>query len=465
MKTQKEKEPLYITKITLENVLAFKHYEFEPGKINVLKGKNGLGKTSTILALQSALGGGSLAHILRDENKPGEIVLILNDGTKIQKKITTAKTSLSVVDPKFGEVGSASLLKKLTGALQANPILFMLKDDEERAKTLLELLPVSLSEEQLKLLKSFKIPAPEEGTDVLSYLAKIRKGKFEERTGVNRDKKTAQANVDQMTLTLPAESEADETLFGSLGELELQLQTLTSEWDKEKESRTVAFDEAKDALLESEKSENKEVQDWYTKELSKLNSERDARFGKIQSTYKAEVEELRAKSNLDFQKAHSEFLEKKTELDQKIGAAREAQQDAAVIAKQREILEQMKAQVDAKTKQSDNLTALLDALDSVSENLVANLPIPGLSVSDGLVYYEENGERKKWNQLNKAKQIELSVKIATIKTGELGIICVDELEHFDPDNRKAFLDYIRTTGLQLIATQVGAGDLEFVNED
>src|SRR5574343_633836 len=87
-----------ISKIRISNILGINHLEFEPGQITEISGKNGSGKTSVIEAVKNALKGGTDATLLRYGEKEGDILLVLDDRTKIKKSVSETKTELKLFD-------------------------------------------------------------------------------------------------------------------------------------------------------------------------------------------------------------------------------------------------------------------------------------------------------------------------------------------------------------------------------
>jgi len=68
------------------------------------------------------------------------------------------------------------------------------------------------------------------------------------------------------------------------------------------------------------------------------------------------------------------------------------------------------------------------------------------------------------DRVNSARQIELAVEVARIRSKELNLVLCDGLEKLDEKHRKAFEKTILENGLQAIITQVTDGDLALVTE-
>jgi recombinational DNA repair ATPase RecF len=90
--------------ITIDNVLGIEHFEFRPGAVSILAGRNGVGKTSVLEAIRSALRGGHDPSLLRRGAEKGSVLLRLEDGTQITKTIGREASPLKVSLPGAGRV-------------------------------------------------------------------------------------------------------------------------------------------------------------------------------------------------------------------------------------------------------------------------------------------------------------------------------------------------------------------------
>ena len=81
-----------VNKITISNILGLESYEIKPGQFTAITGANGQGKTSALDAIKAAVGGGHDATLLRNGATEGRIVLELDDGSSIVKRVTAAKS-------------------------------------------------------------------------------------------------------------------------------------------------------------------------------------------------------------------------------------------------------------------------------------------------------------------------------------------------------------------------------------
>ena len=208
---------LKVMSVRARDVLGITEFAMEPGKVTLLSGRNGTGKTSAIELLESIFGGGNLAKIARidpsgEEVEP-EIVVVMDtdEGQRylIKKNEKGIKVKKQVGDTQgFDDVPKPQrFLSGLYDGKLANPIEFLNAPDKERVLMLLGALPLQLDRDglwqKLGLKKSELSPIPE-GLHPLQELALIREAIFRERTGVNRDAKAKAGSDEQTRRNTPA---------------------------------------------------------------------------------------------------------------------------------------------------------------------------------------------------------------------------------------------------------------------
>jgi recombinational DNA repair ATPase RecF len=133
-----------INSVTIRNVLGIEQLSFEAGRFNEISGRNGSGKTSVLQAIIAGIQGGSLATLLRDGATEGEIVLDLDDGMSIRRRITDKGATVTVKQGGVTMPKPQDIINRLADMLSVNPVDFLLADKKERAKVLLETMPIRL---------------------------------------------------------------------------------------------------------------------------------------------------------------------------------------------------------------------------------------------------------------------------------------------------------------------------------
>jgi len=136
--------------------------------------------------------------------------------------------------------------------------------------------------------------------------------------------------------------------------------------------------------------------------------------------------------------------------------------NAANIAKAQQLQVTVSAMADslALLKDSELVSTLaLAGIDEYKAELLASLPIAGLVVRDGDVFFND----VQFDRVNTAGQVRIAVEIAKLRAGELGIICVDRIECLDKNSFDEFRRLSMESGLQMVVTRVSNGALA-INE-
>jgi hypothetical protein len=105
--------------------------------------------------------------------------------------------------------------------------------------------------------------------------------------------------------------------------------------------------------------------------------------------------------------------------------------------------------------EAEAATAALEALEAYKSELLHALPIPGLEVRGPEIYFDG----VVFDRLNTAKRVEIAVEVAKLRAGTLGLVCVDGIELLDSEAFEAFREQAINSGVQLVVTRVGDGEL------
>jgi ribosome-associated translation inhibitor RaiA len=424
-----------VARIQIKNVMGVKEFELDnPGSFTTIEAKNGQGKTSIVQAILSVIGGGHDASLLRVGESEGEVLITLEDGTEIRKRITAGESPLTVRKPDIGNVGSPKKqVDRLFRALSVNPVEFLTLPEKEQAQALLEALPIELDRAEVTEAVGGTIGLNESDfrghpLDVLSALVTRV---YDERTGVNRAGKEKRATVDQLSQSLPEHDEipADEItrLEAERDQIQTRLQAARDEIEEaaEQEARTVFA------------SIDKEIGD-LRRQLDKLASERQQRTVEIERRTQAQVWQVE-------RDAEVRIVEIRSELE----AERERERGRAATQNTRRVVKQMQGEIDNLLGKSKGLTAALAQLDALKRGLVRDLPIKGFEVREGVVFKGE----VPFHRLNRAEQVKFAIRLAALQSGEVGLVCVDGIELLDGDTFKLFREQASKSGLQFIVTR------------
>lgn len=133
-----------------------------------------------------------------------------------------------------------------------------------------------------------------------------------------------------------------------------------------------------------------------------------------------------------------------------LSAIQAAQRAAAKHEATRQTIATMNEDAARLQAEADAQTAAIEGLDAYKSELLANLPIKGLTVEDGEIF--RGGVQ--FDRLNTAQQVEIAVEIAKLRAGELGVICCDGLELLDSERYAEFQKQTIASGMQMFITRV-----------
>ena len=138
-----------------------------------------------------------------------------------------------------------------------------------------------------------------------------------------------------------------------------------------------------------------------------------------------------------------------------------------INAKVRANLERGKAKEDA-AQYTDQYNALTDQIEDVRARKAAllegaQLPLPGLSVADGVLTY--NGHP--WDCMSGSEQLRVATAIVRKLNPNCGFVLMDKLEQLDRETLADFGAWLEAEGLQVIATRVStdSGECSLIIED
>lgn len=427
-----------INHVRISSILGIDQLEFEAGKFNEISGPNGQGKTSVLEAIKAAIQGGHDASLLRKGSERGEIVLVLDDGTEISKRVTERASPLTVTQDGEKAKRPTDVLKTLTDMLSVNPVDFLRAPKKDRVKVLLETMPLEADTDLLSAVSGIPVKA-QPGIHALAVIEAVRKQVFDDRTGTNRAVKEKDATINQLKLAMP---DAPAGVTGSEDELTAQLE----------EART-----AKDTELERVSTKLAGIRSESQAKVDAIKVDAQARIDAIRAeaqeavaAEQAKLADIESKAGAQRERTIAKFTDAATPLNQAIAAIKANRGAAAKREQALETVAQMEKELIDLQEDAKRQTKALDDIDAYKVQLLASLPIPGLEVIDGELFRDG----VPFDRLNTASQVDIAVEIAKLRAGELGVICVDGVELLDSAAFEAFRERSIESGLQLFVSRV-----------
>jgi predicted ATP-binding protein involved in virulence len=393
-------EPVKINELLIENVKRVKAVQFEPSAdgLTIIGGRNGQGKTSVLDAIAWALGGNNYKPSVPERDGalvPPNLHIELSNGLIVERK--GKNSTLKVTDPNGNKSGQ-QLLNEFVSTLALDLPKFINGSDKDKADSLLKILGIG---------------------DVLAQLDTKENQLYAQRTEVGRiaDRKKKAADEMPMYPNVPKEPvsateliKQQQEILARNGENEQKRQN-AARYERMLAEAQIAFDEAKAALQKAE-------QDCLTarKSAEDLHDESTAELEKNLAEIEALNIKIRANSTKEAAEVETNNLQQEYDgLTEQIESVREER------------------------------NKLLDS---------AELPLPGLSVKDGKLIYNN----MPWDGMSGSDQLKVATAIVRKLNPQCGFVLMDKLEQMDLETLQEFGAWLKQEGLQVIATRVSTGD-------
>ena len=433
-----------IAKISITNVLGIDHLEFSPGAFTSIEGGNNTGKSSTLEAIKGLFKGGYDASLIRKGQKSGEVVLVLDDGRTFRSLTTERGSYLTDANKKPVR---RSELDALVDSLSLNPIDFLMAPPDKQAEWLLEVMPIDVTDAELSEAAGFE--AHGSGLNGLEAIARARKQVYDQRTQANSDYKKSSATVEQLTATLPKESLTD--VKGAYAVAQAKVREIDQAIDSRKDIVKTALD---DDIGNIRKASAGIIAD-----LEKQIAALTAQIRAEQAKETAEIQKAKDLAN----KLYGDFRDQKAveraTAQAELARLQQLSDEHERAENTRDIIAQMELEARLEKTHSEALTAALERLDALKASKLASLPIPGMEIEPGQVWYDagDGNGRIQFNRLNGAKQVQLSLKVARLRARDCKLVLVDGIERLDPEMFAAFEKAAVASDFQFICTRVGSG--------
>jgi DNA repair exonuclease SbcCD ATPase subunit len=413
-----------ITRLEIDNFKRIKAVRIQPdgSPVVIVGGRNKQGKTSTLDAIEAALGGKKRApeKPIREGEKKSRIV-VETDELTVTRTFTPKGSQLEVKPNEEGAVKMTSpqkVLDAMNSTLTFDPLAFGKMEPKKQSNVLRELAGVDLT-----------------GID------EIRKKYEVQRRDAGRDKKKAEGALAK----LPAAKEADPDAM-SVSEIvaEIDRREDANKGREEKRSELAKM-RARDQTVIGEMSALSGQVDELEKKLwdvraknAKLNDELN----------QLEVDGKALAAEVDALPPDEPTDELKAQLEDAEGAA-----SRAAEAGRRDELQK---EVDDYTARYEHLTEQIKNCDANRDQAIieAKYPIKGLEAQDEGVYLDG----VPWQQASGAEALAASVAIGLALNPELKILLIRDASLLDQENLKLVADMAAEAGGQLWLERVGDGD-------
>ena len=374
------------------------------GNTVIISGKNGQGKSSVLDAIWLALGGGNAAKDsattvpIKEGEKDAVVRLDLGD-IIVTRKWTASGSTLTVEGADGRKYSSPqTLLDTLVGAISFDPLSFAKMPPMEQRSQLIDLvkLPVDLDE-----------------------LGAQRKALYDQRTFVNRELKTIQAEL--AGIQLPDNDVPEEEI--SIAEM-----TRIIGMAQDQRSRIIMGRQRLQEMVEKGKALRELIQQ-KTEELTALANQIRSKTEMLESCKEPDVQAMRS------QLEHAEQINK--------------------LVRQKKHKAELQVRLDDKTTESDGITQQIEAIDRTKKEAFLNVrfPVDGLAVDEEGITY--NGIP--FRQCSSAEQLKVCVAIASALNPEIRVIRVPDASLLDAESMKVMQDLAQQQDIQIWMERVTDG--------
>lgn len=421
--------------VKINNILGLTSAEIRPGRVTLIEGRNGEGKTSVLEAIRAALSGGHDATLLRKGADHGEVVLVLDDGTEIRKTVTMEGSKTKVTSADVGTISRpAGFLDKLRDAFALNPVDFLLAKKDARLQLLLAAIPMKLNQRDLSGVLPHCTIKPNFDAHAMLALNAIEKDLYDARTGVNRVVKEKRTTAQEMAKALPPEATGGDAVAADLKEAKKALRLVGEMWGEKVKALNDEADRKKFEARQAFETEMAKLRDRLNGELEAINAAAQAGHETLNAD-RLEVEQDIVKTIADLEAKAETYTRTETT---------------------RQHLAELSKSADKHQVKSEQLTAALTELDEIRGALLDELPIKGVSVVDGDILVDGIP----FDRLNESRRVRLAIDIAMLRAGSLPILCCDGIESLDSASLQALEEAAVESGIQLVLARVTDGALK-----
>ena len=411
-----------ITALEAENVKRIKAVAFAPSPtgLTLVGGNNNQGKTSVLDALAWALGGERFRPDAAQRDgaiAPAHLKVTLSNGVVVERKGKNA--SLTVTDP-TGRRSGQQLLNAFVEPLALDLPRFMDASDKEKADILLRIIG---SGAELHT-RDLEIKGLYDKRTFTGQLAAQKKHFAEEMISYPEapDEPVSASELIRQQQDILARNGENQRLRAQYAELEQQVQQCVVELKRTRE-RIATLQQLADEL-DAKHTKLFNQRETARKTVSQLQDESTA---ELEASIR-DIEETNRKVRANLEKSRAED---------------EAAQYASEYDRLTESIQQKRAE----------RMALLNGAD---------LPLPGLSVEDGVLTY--NGKR--WRDMSGSDQLRVAAAIVRRLNPDCGFVLLDKLEQMDMTTLTEFGRWLEAEHLQAIATRVSTGsECQIIIED
>ena len=465
---------MYIKKLELLNFQVIEQFSAEfNGNVYFVTGDNELGK-STLLKAIGALLTGERDDVLRNGASKGFAKMVVgDDGEEFDVSLSFTENNprgtLTIKQKSTGmATNNVSMLQRIFGYQDFDAVEFSRWSETADGRR-----------KQIAVVKSLLAPAVRERIEAIDVEVN---GLKTERTGVNRDVKTFDTLIAQITGRMePGDIEKYATPIDVTGLLEQQ-STNAKLIEKAKTVRAMLAQRTEQIAaipgrIEAEKTKADETRKVYADKVAAAKAayeqavaEQAGAITKIDSVLKENIAAIEAeKADLETRKANAEqWLAKyeqnnpeKTNVPELLAKAEAHNKKYSLVEQYKE----KKQQFDDVKAKAEQMDARIDALAKERAELIATakLPIDGLTFTDD--WLELNGVPFVPGKVSDSQIMEIAAKLVIASNPTVKVFRIARGESLGAKRLETIIDIAKRNGFQGFIEQVQRGQTEMLVEE
>src|SRR5665648_1209672 len=201
-----------VSRIEIKNFIGIKELKLDLGKINIITGRKGEGKTSIIQSIQKGFTNqNERVEVIRHGEEEATIFIQTDTGLEIDRKIRTNKTDyLKVRKPGEAVPSSEKYLKQFINGDIFRPLEFVDKSPTEQAKIILNMLDIPWTLDDISNWFGEIPDSANYEAHILQILGQIVTVYFAQRESINREIVVLKAQVAGYRNELPPNYDGNE---------------------------------------------------------------------------------------------------------------------------------------------------------------------------------------------------------------------------------------------------------------
>lgn len=442
-----------VSRIEIWNIKGIEQIVIEAGSVTVLSGSNETGKSSVLDAIRCVFEGGHQPELIRRGTEKGECKITLDNGTTLHRTITGKTSSLKITTADGAAVAKPETwVKSLASSFAFDPMAFLEGKTKEqrdrRLKFVLEALPIVFTRAEVEEAAGSQARQAEYTLDEFQA---FRDGRYTRRRELNKELDDLRGTRRTIASVLP-EGElirvAHSSSTGAMPEPAAKVNVKNIELDlKAAESeRTEMIRIMRDTYL----GVKDDISVAEAAEIDVIRQEMETRIQAVRDRKNEERRQLEADYSEGLATARKPYDDKVSDLTAQLAQAKDRAEQESKLQGVRESIAKIDEQIAGKEAEALSLDDAVKALDDLRRRKLDSLPIEGVEVRSGEIFY--NG--LPFDELNTQNKIFLACQIGALKFGGLPLMICDQIEQIDDIRWQAFCEGVKDAGFQVIAARV-----------